>query len=74
MQVTILEPKGLVWQGMARQAFLPTEEGEICVLDFHQSFLLKLRKGQIRTDNHSTEIKDGFAFMKSNDLKIFVET
>ncbi|MBU0709720.1 MAG: hypothetical protein KJ793_03300 [Candidatus Omnitrophica bacterium] len=76
MQVSILEPKGVVWEGNAKEANLPTIEGEICVLDFHQSFLIRLKKGEVRISrpNFVKAIKDGIAFMRSNVLKIFVET
>jgi F0F1-type ATP synthase epsilon subunit len=74
MQVSILEPKGTIWEGNARQVTLPAEDGEVCVLDFHQPFLMRLKKGVILLPDRRTAIKDGIAFMKSNALKIFVET
>jgi F0F1-type ATP synthase epsilon subunit len=74
MQVSITEPKGIIWEGNVKEVMLPTEEGEVCVLDFHQSFLMRLKKGVIHLPDRRTAIKDGIAFMKSNSLKIFVET
>lgn len=73
MQVRILEPKGIIWQGMTKKVILPTPEGEISVLDFHQPFFIKLKKGYIRLAENRTLIKDGLAFMESNELRIFVE-
>ena len=73
MRVSILEPKGVIWEGNAKEAKLPTEEGEACILDFHQSFLMRLKKGFIILPGQRKEIKDGIAFMRSNALKIFVE-
>lgn len=74
MRVSIQEPKGIIWEGNAKKVTLPTEDGEVCILDFHQSFLMRLKKGVIRLPEKKTTIKDGMAFMKSNALKIFVET
>lgn len=74
MQVTILEPRGIIWEGNAKEVTLPAEDGEVCILDFHQSFLMRLKKGVIHLPSRRTAIKDGIAFMKSNALKIFVET
>ena len=74
MQVSILEPKGMVWEGNAKEVKLPAEDGEACILDFHQSFLMRLKKGAIILPDRRTDIKDGIAFMRSNELKIFVET
>ena len=74
MQVSILEPKGMVWEGNAKEVKLPTVDGEVCILDFHQPFLMRLKKGSIVLSDRRTDIKDGIAFMRSNELKIFVET
>ena len=76
MQISILEPKGTIWEGNAKSAILPTSEGEVCVLDFHQAFLIRLTKGniQLAEPKFLKAIKDGIAFMQSNVLKVFVET
>lgn len=73
MQVRILEPKGKVWEGMARRVVLPAFEGEICVLDFHQPFMVELKKGYIRVLEKSILVKEGLAFMQNNELQVFVE-
>ena len=73
MQVSILEPKKVVWEGRAKEVRLPAEDGEVCVLDFHQPFLIRLRKGVVRSDKVRTAIKDGIAFLRSNNLILFVE-
>lgn len=73
MQVRILEPKGKVWEGMTKRVVLPVLEGEICVLDFHQPFMVELKKGYIRAAKENILIKQGLAFMQSNELQVFVE-
>lgn len=80
MRVSILDPKGVVWQGLSKEVVLPAEEGEMCVLDFHQPFLVKLKKDIIRLLEFGTQkstqripIKNGIAFMAGNELKVFVE-
>jgi len=73
MQVSILEPKRVVWEGRAKEVRLPAQDGDVCVLDFHQPFLIRLRKGVIRADKQRTVIKDGIAFLRSNNLILFVE-
>ncbi len=74
MQVSILEPKRIVWEGQAKEVRLPAEDGDLCVLDFHQPFLIRLRKGVVRSGKTRTAIKDGIAFLRSNNLTLFVET
>ena len=73
MQVSILEPKKVVWEGQAKEVRLPAQDGDVCVLDFHQPFLIRLRKGIVKSDKARTAIKDGIAFLRSNKLVIFAE-
>ena len=72
MRFSILEPKGTIWQGMAKTVNLPAVEGEMCVLDFHQSFVVRLKKG-VLFSNMRIAIKDGIAFMRSNNLMVFAQ-
>ncbi|MCM8789524.1 MAG: hypothetical protein NC916_00675 [Candidatus Omnitrophica bacterium] len=80
MQVSILAIKGAIWQGVAKQVILPAEEGDVSILDFHQPFLMRLRKGVVTIEQQTMDnkqrfnIKHGLAFMKSDSLKAFVET
>jgi F-type H+-transporting ATPase subunit epsilon len=80
MQVSILESKGAIWEGQAKQVILPAEEGDVSILDFHQPFLMKLKTGVISAEPRAANnkqrfaIKHGLAFMKSDTLKVFVET
>ncbi|MFH1413941.1 MAG: hypothetical protein ABIG56_03765 [Candidatus Omnitrophota bacterium] len=76
MQVSILKTRKLIWEGNVKSVSLPTPEGEMCVLDFHQAFLVRLKNGEIRLSkpNFHTSIKDGIAFMQSNTLKILIES
>lgn len=74
MRISILEPKGAIWQGMVNKVNLPAEEGEMCVLDFHQPFVARLQKGNIIFLNKRIAVKDGIAFMRSNNLTVFAQT
>jgi len=53
---------------------LPTADGQMCVLDFHQSFVVRLEKGEIIFSGKRLPISDGIAFMHSNALDIFAQT
>lgn len=74
MRFAILEPKGAIWRGMTKKVNLPATEGEMCVLDFHQPFVVRLKKGSIVFSNTRVAIKDGIAFMRSNNLTVFAQT
>ncbi|MFY9403013.1 MAG: hypothetical protein WAQ07_06400 [Candidatus Omnitrophota bacterium] len=74
MRVLILDPKGAIWEGQADQVALPAKEGQMCVLDFHQPFAARLMNGSIVFNNKKIEVKDGIAYMRSNNLTVFVQT
>ena len=74
MQFSILEPKGAIWEGRAKKVHLPALDGEMCVLDFHQPFVARLHKGNIVFLNKRIAVKDGIAFMRSNNLTVFAQT
>jgi F0F1-type ATP synthase epsilon subunit len=75
MQVSILSPRETIWQGKVSDLILPTEDGEMCVLDFHQPFLARLTKGEIRFGGVRTIfVKDGLAHMRGNELNILIES
>ena len=74
MRVSIIDAKEVVYEKIAQKAILPAYEGETCILDFHQPFLYRLRKGTIRIDDSFTIfIKDGIARMMKNELVLMVE-
>ncbi|MCX5695381.1 MAG: hypothetical protein NTW18_01780 [Candidatus Omnitrophica bacterium] len=81
MRLAILDPKKAIWQGMAKKVTLPAADGEMCVLDFHQPFVVRLAKGKITFSGENLParqpgipIKDGIAFMRSNSLTVFAQT
>lgn len=58
---------------MSNKVTLPARDGEMCVLDFHQPFVVRLGKGKIIFSDKRIPIKDGVAFMRSNSLTIFAQ-
>jgi len=73
MRLAVLDSKKTIWQGMSKKVTLPARDGEICVLDFHQSFVVRLGRGKITFSGERIPIKDGIAFMRSNSLTIFAQ-
>jgi F0F1-type ATP synthase epsilon subunit len=88
MRVSILEPWGVIYEGNADEAVLPSEEGEVCILDFHQPFLCSLTAGYVqikgaglrpqasgeKQDISRFLIKQGVARMSGSELFVLVET
>ena len=74
MRLAILDSKKALWQGMSKKVTIPASDGEMCVLDFHQPFVVRLGKGKIVFSGGRVPIKDGIAFMRSNSLTVFAQT
>lgn len=75
MRVSVLEPWRVIYEGNAKEAVLPGEDGELCVLDFHHPFLYRLCRGVIALQPAGARIPiaDGVARMTGNELVILVE-
>ena len=69
-----MDAKGVIYERIAEKAILPAFDGEACILNFHQPFIYRLRKGTIRIDDSFTvPVKDGVARMMRNELVLMVE-
>jgi len=74
-KVTLLTPKEELYVGLALKVILPTQEGQITVLDFHQPILSRLAAGVISIDERWLfKIKDGIVQMSGLELLGIVET
>lgn len=80
MRISVLRGRDVVYEGEAYQAVLPGLDGEFSVLDFHQPFLYRLRKGIVKIQEKEKEekerlfpVRDGLARFIANDLLILCE-
>ena len=74
-KVMLLTPKKELYVGLALKVILPTQEGEITVLDFHQPILSRLAAGVVSVDDRWLfRIKDGIAQMSGLELLGMIET
>ncbi|OQX53412.1 MAG: hypothetical protein B5M48_03450 [Candidatus Omnitrophica bacterium 4484_213] len=73
-KVTIINPREILYLGLGEEVVLPTEEGELTLLEFHQPLLTRLHKGTIKVDKRwFFSIKDGIAHMRRDELVAIVE-
>jgi len=73
-KVTIINPRRTIYEGQAKSVFLPGEEGEFEVLEFHKPIISLLRKGEIVIDwNKCVTISKGVVKMYHNELVALVE-
>lgn len=63
-----------IFRDMAVSVVLPSEEGELSVLDFHQPIVCCLKKGLVKIDEKKPiPVKRGIAMMKSSELVVLVK-
>ncbi len=63
-----------VFERLVDCVVLPSRRGEISVLSFHQSMLVRLKKGIIKADKERIAIKEGVAKMQGDKLTVLAET
>ena len=74
LKVIILNPRLTVYDGQARSVFLPGDNGEFEVLEFHKPIISLLRQGEIIIDgSKSVAVKKGVARMQDNELVALIE-
>jgi len=74
-KVNLLTPQEELYVGLALKVILPTEEGQLTILDFHQPLLARLTKGTISIDDRwFFPIKDGIVKMSGLELAGIVQT
>lgn len=66
-----------VYSDDAKEVVLPGDDGELSLMDYHQSAVLRLTKGNIRIISHRgtkyIPIIDGIAYMDNNALSVMAE-
>lgn len=76
MQVSVIQPLKVIFEGNASLVELPGEDGEFSVMDFHQTFISKLTRGRLRIKTAQNaqelviEINEGMARMSRNELVV----
>ena len=74
MNVTILNPKHVIFDGEAHSVFLPGDMAEFELLDFHAPIVSLLRPGRVVVDwKTSVPIKKGMVKFDNNECMILVE-
>jgi len=74
LQLKILNPKHVIFEGEARSVFLPGDLAEFELLDYHAPILSLLRPGYVVVDkDRRVPIKRGMVKFDSNECVILVE-
>jgi F-type H+-transporting ATPase subunit epsilon len=74
MQVTILNPKQVIYEGSASTVFLPGDLAEFEIMDHHVPIVSLLRPGAVLIDSKiAIEIKKGMVKFDHNECVVLVE-
>jgi len=73
LDVSILSPKEVIFEGRARSIILPGEEGVFEIMAFHKRLLSRLVSGQLLVDEESIPIRRGIVKFEQNKATIIIE-
>ncbi|MBU1913276.1 MAG: hypothetical protein KKB22_07080 [Candidatus Omnitrophica bacterium] len=73
IDVLILSPTGVIFEGQAKSITLPGEQGVFEVLPFHKAILSRLISGTLFVDEQSVSIRRGLVSVNQNKVTIIVE-
>ncbi len=74
MKVTILSPRKVIFEGEAKSVFVPGDEAEFELLDYHAPILSLLVPGMITLDwERQIPVERGIVKCENNECVILVE-
>jgi F0F1-type ATP synthase epsilon subunit len=73
LEVSLLTPKEVIFEGGARSIILPGEEGVFEVQPFHKRILSRLISGVLFIDEQSFPVHRGIVRVNQNKVTIIIE-
>ena len=73
LQVTVLSPTSILFQGQVKSVILPGEQGVFEVLPFHKRMASRLLQGNISIDGQLFSIRRGIMKVEKNEVSIVIE-
>ncbi len=73
LDVTVISPEKIIFQGKAERVILPGEEGVFEVLPFHKRILSRLLSGTIIVDEQLIPIYRGIVRAGKNSVTVIIE-
>lgn len=73
LDVSILNPRGVIFEGKAGRVVLPGEQGVFEVMPFHKHLLSLLVGGNLAVDGKDFPVKRGIAKVELNKLTVIIE-
>ena len=73
LDVVILSPEEIIFEGKAESVILPGEQGTFEILSFHKNLLSRLLSGSVIVDGRIFSIQRGIVKVKDNTVTIVSE-
>ncbi len=73
LDVSILNPRKVVFKGKAASIMLPGEEGVFEILPFHKRFISRLISGLLLVDGKTFSVHRGIAKVDQNKVTVIIE-
>lgn len=73
LDVSVLNPRKVIFEGKAKSVILPGEQGVFEVLPFHKRLLSRLVSGTLVVDEKSFPIHRGIAKVEQNSVTVMIE-
>jgi len=73
LDVVILNPEEIIFEGKAESVILPGEQGTFEILSFHKNLLSRLLSGSVIVDGRIFSIQRGIVKVKDNTVTIVSE-
>lgn len=73
LDVYVINPRGVVFEGKAKSVIVPGEQGVFEVAVFHRPILSRLLFGTVFVDNQSFPIRRGVIKVSKNKVAIITE-
>jgi len=73
LDVTVLSPTQVIFEGKARNMIVPGEQGVFEVLPFHKRILSRLLAGTMLIEEHSFLMRRGIIKVNQNRVTVIME-
>jgi F-type H+-transporting ATPase subunit epsilon len=73
LEVSVITPKEVIFEGKAKSVMLPGEQGVFEVLSFHKRLISRLISGRLFIDERDFLIKRGIVKVDHNKVTVIIE-
>ncbi len=73
LDVLVITPQRVIFEGKARSVTVPGEQGVFEILSYHKDIVSRLFSGDVKVDEKKYKVKRGIARVENDNVTIIVE-